>query len=261
MRYLRLYLYFLQFSFSGAMTFRIDFYFRIIMDAVYYILHIMLFHFIYLHTSQFGGWSESEIYIFVGIFFCVDAINMSIFGNNLWWLPIFINRGDLDFHLIRPVNSLFFLSLRDFAANSFMNLIMALVFLVWAIYNSSISYSLTQYLFLPVSILVGSFLYYLIHMLFIIPVFWTQSSKGFAELWWPITKIMEKPDRIFKGFIRSIFIFVIPLHLMASYPARFFIEGIRLEDISVFLSVIIIFFVLLIYFWNKGIKSYSSASS
>ena len=43
-----------------------------------------------------------------------DAIHMTVFSNNMWWFPIFINRGDLDYYLIRPVSSLFFLSLRDY---------------------------------------------------------------------------------------------------------------------------------------------------
>ena len=32
-------------------------------------------------------------------------------------MPLAINRGELDYHLIRPVSPLFMLSLRDFAAN------------------------------------------------------------------------------------------------------------------------------------------------
>ena len=39
MRYLRLYLYFLRFSFSRAMEFRLDFYFRILMDVAFYVVN------------------------------------------------------------------------------------------------------------------------------------------------------------------------------------------------------------------------------
>ena len=43
----------------------------------------------------------------------------------MWWLPMLINRGDLDYYLVRPVSTLFFVSFRDFAANSFVNLVIA----------------------------------------------------------------------------------------------------------------------------------------
>ena len=58
---------------------------------------------------------------------------MTVFANNMWWLPIAVNRGDLDYYLVRPVSSLFFLSLREFAANSFLNLLLATGILVWAL--------------------------------------------------------------------------------------------------------------------------------
>ena len=62
--------------------------------------------------------------VFVGSVFVADALIMTVFSNNLWWLPIYVNRGDVDYYLVRPVSSLFMLSLRDFAANSFLNLLM-----------------------------------------------------------------------------------------------------------------------------------------
>lgn len=60
---------------------------------------------------------------------------MTLFSNNLWWLSTYVNRGDLDYYLVRPVSSLFFVSLRDFAANSFVNLLMACSLLAWTITN------------------------------------------------------------------------------------------------------------------------------
>ena len=42
-RYLRLYAYFLRFSFSRAMEFRFDFFFRIVMDLVWYVMHLVFF--------------------------------------------------------------------------------------------------------------------------------------------------------------------------------------------------------------------------
>jgi ABC-2 type transport system permease protein len=57
-RYLNLYIHFLRFSFSKAMEFRLDFSFRILMDVIYYIVNIMLFKVLFLHTDLIGGWNE-----------------------------------------------------------------------------------------------------------------------------------------------------------------------------------------------------------
>ena len=122
LRYLRLYGYFVRFSTSRTLEFRIDFFFRVFMDLVYYGVNIAFYGVIFLHTELLGGWTRDQSLVFMGGFLLVDAIVMTLFSNNIWWLPILINRGDLDYYLLRPVSSLFFLSVRDFAVNSFINL-------------------------------------------------------------------------------------------------------------------------------------------
>jgi ABC-type uncharacterized transport system permease subunit len=92
-RYFTLYLHFLQFSFSKAMEFRLDFSFRILMDIIYYVMNIGLFKVLFLHTDLIAGWNEQQMMIFISCFLLVDAINMTFFSTNLWWLPYHINRG------------------------------------------------------------------------------------------------------------------------------------------------------------------------
>ena len=57
MRYLRLYAHFMRFSFSRAMEFRLDFFFRIFMDTLWYAHHLVFFWVVYRHTSLLGGWT------------------------------------------------------------------------------------------------------------------------------------------------------------------------------------------------------------
>jgi ABC-2 type transport system permease protein len=129
-RYLRLYLYFLRFSFSKAFEFRVDFWFRVVMDAFYYAVNIGFYRVLYVHTDLLAGWDERQVMVFVGSYLVVDGLNMTVFANNLWWLPINVNKGNLDYYLVRPVSPFFFLTLREFAANSFVNLLLALGVLV-----------------------------------------------------------------------------------------------------------------------------------
>src|SRR5690606_31745219 len=102
--------YFIRFSFSKALEFRVEFYLRIIMDIVYYAVNIAFFKTLFLHTPTLGGWNEKEVTIFVACYILVDALNMTFFANNAWQIPGLINKGDLDYYLLRPVSPLFFLS-------------------------------------------------------------------------------------------------------------------------------------------------------
>ncbi len=260
-RYLRLYFFFLQFSFSKALEFRIDFFFRIAMDIMYYFVNIALFKILLLHTPLIAGWNEEQMMIFVGCYLLVDAINMTVFSTNMWWLPFYINRGELDYYLIRPVSPLFFLSLREFSANSFINLMIAAVFFFHSLFSYSQDWNLLSLFGLIILLINGSLIYYCIQMLMILPVFWTQSAKGFIDLFYTLGLAMERPDRIFKGWLRVLFTVVLPFGLIASFPARIFIEGFNLQTIFHLILVTSGLWIVVLSVWRKGLKSYSSASS
>jgi ABC-2 type transport system permease protein len=260
-RYLRLYLYFLRFSFSRAMEFRVDFFFRIFMDGLYYLIQFLFFKTLHLHSSLIAGWGEEQMTIFIAGFIFIDALHMTVFANNCWWFPVMINRGALDYYLTKPVSSFFFLSLREFAANSFLNLLMAIGILSWAISIYPDSLPFMKILGFIFFLILGTFLYFLVHMLFLLSVFWTQSPRGFSEFFYATTHAIERPDRIFKGIFRFLFVFILPFSVMASYPARFLLEDNTQVIVLTMLFVTGAFYAIVMQVWNRGLRSYSSASS
>lgn len=260
-RYFRLYLYFLRFSFSKAMEFRIDFFFRVFMDIIYYIVNILLFKLIYLHTPLLAGWNQEQMMVFVAAYLLVDAINMTVFSTNMWWLPFYINRGELDYYLIRPVSPLFFLSLREFSANSFLNLVIALGFMAYTLMAYSAPFSTLDLLLFAALIFNGALIYYCIQMLMIIPVFWTHSARGFVDLFYAMGIAMERPDRIYRGWLRIVFTMILPFALIASFPARLFLNKFDLETFTHLMLVSAGLWIVMFTCWKWGLRNYSSASS
>jgi ABC-2 type transport system permease protein len=260
-RYLRLYAHFLAFSFSKAFEFRFDFYMRIIMDLSYYTVSIAFFRIIYLHTSMLGGWTEGQMMIFVSGGLIVDAINMTVFSNNMWQLPMLINKGELDYYLVRPVSSLFFVSLRDFAANSFVNLLFAFGIMGWAAsrYHPWLGWGkLALFVLLLVN---GSVIFYCMNVLANILVFWTQSPQGFGELVWSMNKFGERPDAIYHGVVRTVLTLVLPFAVVSSFPARIVLDGFSWLTLFHAFGITVVFLGILIATWNFGLRNYSSASS
>jgi ABC-2 type transport system permease protein len=261
MRYARLYAHFLRFSFSRAMEFRLDFFFRVGMDAIFYAVNLLFFWVIYQHTPFLGGWNFDQALVFIAGVFLLDAFHMTVFANNMWWFPLSVNKGDLDYYLVRPVSTLFFLSLRDFAANSFLNLLLAVGILIWAlsIYPEEISVpALVAYAFL---LSIGMFLQYILQMLFQIPVFWMQSGTGLRDLWFSMSRFSSRPDAIFTGWARRILTTILPLALLVSFPTRVLFGGDFLSLFGQMAAVAIGGFLLLLLLWRWGLSAYGSASS
>jgi len=261
LRYLKLYFNFVRFSFSRAMEFRLDFFFRIGMDILFYAVKLGFFGVLFLHTDLIAGWNLQQITLFVSGHILIDALNMTFFSNNLWWLPVLINRGDLDYYLVRPVSSVFFLMLRDFAANSFINLIIALGIVSWAMSIQENALSATQALTFILFCVFGSILYAFIHFTFMLSVFWTHSGRGFGDAIWSANHFMEIPDRVFQGYTRRILMTILPFCLLTSIPARLALEGL---DPKLFLHFFLVFFGFVgssLLIWKLAVKQYASASS
>jgi ABC-2 type transport system permease protein len=231
------------------------------MDLVYYGVNFAFFKILYLHTPNIGGWDESQAMIFVGCFIFIDAINMTIFSNNTWMLPLLINKGDLDYYLVRPISSFFMVNFRDFAFNSFINLIMAGGLLGYALFMFPHEITLSQYLIFTLLLINGAWIFHLVRLLFILPVFWTQSGRGFEPIYWSLVKFAERPHRIFTGWLRLVLLTILPFILMSSYPVEaLFDKSPWYLVLGSFLSGFV-FLGIVLSIWRMGIRDYSSASS
>ncbi|MHC4956449.1 MAG: ABC transporter permease [Planctomycetota bacterium] len=260
-RYVRLYAYLLRFSFSRAMEFRIDFFFRIGMDILWNAMYIAFFTVIFLHTGMLGGWNYDQVLVFAGVLFVTDAFQMTVFSNNMWWFPIHVNRGDLDYYLVRPVSSLFFVSLKEFAGNSFVNLLIACGILTWALarYPEPIAVSMIGILALLIAM--GVYINYLMNMIFLIPVFWFHNAEGVKTLFWNMASTGGRPHKIYKGWVRRTLTTILPFALVASYPVEGLFGGQPAAALLHMATVVLVGTLILAGFWKLGLRAYASASS
>jgi ABC-2 type transport system permease protein len=261
MRYLRLYAHLMRFSFSRAMEFRIDFFFRVFMDTLWYAVHLTFFYVIFRETQALGGWDWDQIVIFAASMFLMDAIQMTLFSNNTWWFPIFVNRGDLDYYLVRPVSSLFFVSLRDFAANSFLNLIMAIGIFVWALARYPEPLGAARIAIFVVLLLAGVYLFWVLSMMTLIPVFWLQSRTGLREIFWSLERFGLRPHGIYRGWVRRVLLSLLPLALLCSYPQEILYGDAPFRVVLHTAAVLACATAVVAWMWRRGLRSYSSASS
>ena len=260
-RYVRLYANFVRFSFSRALEFRFDFFFRVGMDALWYFVTFAFFKLLYLHTDTVAGWTESQAILLAASMFVSDGIFMTVFANNLWMFPLLINKGDLDYYLVRPVSPLFFLSVRDFAVNSLLNVFLAVGLATLILVTHASAWYVERLPLYVVMLLVGVFIDYLFHLVFLIPVFWMHNNSGLRELSQTISSFSGRPDSIFKGPVRHILLTVVPLILVTSYPTRILFADDPWPIVLHMLAVATGLLAFTVWFWRRALAAYSSASS
>lgn len=244
-----------------AMQFRFDFFFRIIMDCIFYIVNVLFYRVLFIHTGGLAGWTESQVMIFLSGFLLVDAIQMTVISNGTWMIPNLVNKGELDYYLLRPVSSLFFLTTRDFAFNSFVNILVAVGIMIWAFSTSTVSYPLHKILLYLFLILNGTYLFFLCRILTLTPIFWTHSGRGLEMIFWTLDKFAERPDGIFTGWVKKILISIMPFAIISSFPARALFQDNTWQIAGYCIGVVLIAHIITMRVWSLGLRHYSSASS
>ncbi|MBX7144255.1 MAG: ABC-2 family transporter protein [Oligoflexia bacterium] len=261
LRYLRLYASLVRFAASTAIVFRADFWCRILMDIAYYATMIGFFAAVFQHTDTLGGFSVPQARVFVAMFLVLDSFHMTVYGTGVYSILQLVRKGDMDYYLLRPVSTLFLVTLREFSLASLLNLSIGL----WLLYSAIASYpqqlqpsSIIYGLFL---LLNGTFLFYILRVLFIVPVFWTISGDGIMGMFYALRDAAERPHRIYPRVLRIVLMTIVPFALMASVPAELMFRPFEWSSFLLICAVTLCSFLMMLVVWKRALRAYGSASS
>lgn len=214
-----------------------------------------LAYFLWKAIFEYRGVRSIEGYTFQAMmlyYILVPTISHIIQAQVMHFISTEIYEGSLTRYLIYPIS---FLSYKLIAHYAFSLIAVVQFCCVLGLYSL-----MDLFVLLPF-VVNGLFLHYLIGVLFVLPVFWTHSQRGLGFVFFTISRFMERPDRIFTGMTRLVLTTVLPLSLIASFPARIFFDGLNFQ-IAAHMGVVTLAFMLLVAaVWQLGLRVYASASS
>jgi ABC-2 type transport system permease protein len=260
-RYLRLYLFFLHLAFKRATYFKADFWFRVLMDIVFYLLQIFFFKVLYLHTSSLAGWDTDHAQVFVASFLVVNALVMALFVNGIYQVRDSVSKGKFDYFLLRPVSSLYLAICADISVASLVNLVVALSYLAWTLVHVNVSLSLGGIALHLLLLVNGGLLQALMMLGCCISCFWTGSLDGSMALYHSTKELYTRPVALFNKTMQIVLITLVPYGLVASIPTTLLFEGPSLALLLALIGTTLAYLSVLLYLWNKGTRAYHSASS
>jgi ABC-2 type transport system permease protein len=243
------------------MQFRLDFFFRIIMDCVFYSMHFVFFSVLTSHAPQLGGWDSFQLQVLATSICLVDAIQMTLFSNNMHFFSTQIVKGGLDFHLVRPVSPRFMMSLKSFAFNSFVNLLIAIGICISILSRSPYPIQAISIVWYALSIMMGAFIYYNFQFAIRSLVFWTHSGNALNGLTYTLDKLGEKPHTVYPKWFQKFFTTLLPYALVASVPSQILVTD---SPFLLLLSMVggsLFTFGISQWIWVTGLDRYQSASS
>src|SRR5882672_2259549 len=145
-RYLSLYAALWRNSVVREMGFKLNFLLWIVVELLWFALHLTFITVVYLHTDRIGDWSKWHVILLLGASHFIQQLFTALFLNNLVAISEHVRTGRLDFMMLLPVNTRFLVSLRQVDLGAFVNAASAVAVMLYAGHQLQITPSGAQLL-------------------------------------------------------------------------------------------------------------------
>lgn len=258
--HLRVWRQFWLVAFMRQSAFRANFFLSLFEGFTQVVLVVTTFAIIYQYTPDIAGWTQAQVLIVVGLYRIVDGIINAQIAPNMREIDRYVQTGELDLLLLRPVESQFLVSTRLVALPELINIPIGLALVIYAGFQAQVAWSMSGILLALLLLLCGSLMVYAVWFMMMALALWFTWSP-FESMVGNLFSIGRYPVDFFQRQVRALLTFIIPVAFATTFPAEALLGRI---DPTVGLIAPIFALVLLLLsqrFWRWGLRSYGSASS
>ncbi len=236
--YLRVWLTFARNSLVRDMSFRTNFVLQCISSISWALMNFGLYKIIYGHTQRIGSWGEHEFFVFLGTIWIINSILQSFFMPNAEEFSELIRTGNLDFALLKPIDTQFLISFTKIDWSQLTNVVLGAAVVVISLFQLLRDpvnplhlswWSVLAYLFF---VGCGSLILYSLMLALASSSIWLGRNQNLYTFWFYITNFYRYPMEIYQrgalGWaLFGTFTFVIPILVVANVPARLLAQPLR----------------------------------
>lgn len=216
--------------------------------------------FLFYRTGyQFPGWSWEEALVVLGMFTLFQGFSATFLAPNLNKIVTQVQEGTLDFVLLKPISSQFWLSTRALSPWGIPDLLFGLILIGYA--GLQLDIGPWAYLAALPSLLFGFLSLYSLWFMLGATSIWFVKIYNVTEVLRGLLEAGRFPIVAYPVAYRVFFTFVIPVAFLTTVPARAFLG--RTELLWILGSIVLGIILLQIsrWFWGFALRFYTSASS
>lgn len=266
--YGRIWLTFLRNSFVREMMFRGNSIITIISRAFWFTAQLILMGFIFQQVSAINDWSREEYFAFMATAFLINHIVEAFFMLNCANFSELIRTGNLDFALLKPIDTQFLISFERVDLPMVTQILLDISLLLYAVNRIGVPIEpLTVAVYL-LYVAAGVAIFYSLMIALASTSVWFGRNQGLHDFWFYVTVLARYPQSIYSGspageVLRFAFSYVIPILLAVTVPARVLLSKV-LEPTWVTLFVVLagvgtLLVSRAVFQWS--LRNYRSASS
>ncbi len=261
MRYLRLLTIFYRYSILKELEYRVNFFANVFMSVFWLVWALLGVSVFFLHRTKMGDWTYPEVLMVVGLFTFFSGLMESLLRPNVGAVIEQIRDGTFDFVLTKPVNAQFIASLRNIIVWRLSDVFIGLGLLVYALRLLGVTPTRDNIVIFAAMLASAIVIVYSLWLVMSSFAFWFVKIDNITELFYAFYETGRYPVTIYRGLVRALLTFVVPIAFVTTFPASALLG--RLDQTTAWIGIFfaIILFFLSNRFWNFAIRHYSSASS
>ncbi|MFO0598588.1 MAG: ABC-2 family transporter protein [Myxococcaceae bacterium] len=205
------------------------------------------------------GWTFGEALLVVGCFTTLQAIIDGAINPGLSAVVDHIRQGTLDFILLKPADSQFLVSTARFQFWRFAGFIHAAVVFGVAFHELGRPPPVLGVVVAVALLGVATLLLYSLWILIVSTAFVVVKVDNLTYLFGSIFDAARWPASVFRGALKFVFTFVIPLTVMTTFPAEALLDRLDYRTLAFSVGGSLLFVVAARLVWLRSIRFYTSA--
>jgi ABC-2 type transport system permease protein len=260
-RYIRMTFLMMKNCLIREMQFRSNFIIRLFTEVLWLGMQFIYVEVLYGLTQSIGGWNVWQMVILLGTNHIINQLFEAFFFDNCTKLVDQIRLGDLDFVLVKPINSQFMVSLRYTDYASITNSFVGFAMIGFALHKLGTVITPVEVFLFLLLILNGIFILYSMVFCLSVLTFWMGRASNLFELYYQLTQFTRYPGEIYRFGLRMVLLTAIPMLVVSNFPAKVLVGGLLSDKLLYGCAIGFSFLLMTVWVWNLGLKRYRSASS
>lgn len=259
-RYLKTLRLFWSASMAAEMEYRLNFVLATLNSLLGLVGGVFgLFLFYRKDDYALGGWSHEQALVVLGLFTIMQGVTKSLLDPNLSRLVHYVWEGTLDFVLLKPIDSQFWLSMRNAAPWGIPDLLFGCGLLVYA--GVRMDVSPLHYLAGVAPVMLAVVVLYSLWFVFASLSIWYVKIWNVTEVLRGLLEAGRFPIDAFPFGVGVFFKFILPVAFMTTVPAQVIIGDAGAAWMAGEVAVAVGLFLFARWFWRFALRFYTSASS
>jgi ABC-2 type transport system permease protein len=258
-RYLTVLQLFWTTAIAAELEYRLNFLIASLSSLVSVIGSIFSLFLFYRGGYTFAGWTWQEALIVLGIFTFLQGISATFLIPNLNRIVEQVEKGTLDFVLLKPISSQFWLSTRIISPWGFPDLFFGGLIIIYA--GNQLNLQITDYIFGTIPIILGTIILYSLWFMLGATSIWFVKIYNVTEVLRGLLEAGRYPMAAYPALYRVFFTFIVPVAFLTTIPAEAMLGRSQLPWLIGSLILAVALFLIAKYFWQFALRFYTSASS